>query len=160
MLVSAVHWNESAIYLCHKTVVFQWIQGQEILPGYILSLLDRHSPIPSLQVITEHWAELPVLYYTFPLAIYFACGNVYVGEGNGNPLQYSCLENPRDGGAWGAAVYGIVQSRTRLKWLSSSSSSNVYVSIPISRFIPPFSLPCFSSTYLFSIYSFPFLPCK
>ena len=45
-----------------------------------------------------------------------------IGEGNGNPLQYSCLENPRDGGAWWAAVYGIAQSRTRLKWLSSSSS--------------------------------------
>ena len=43
-----------------------------------------------------------------------------IGEGNGNPLQYSCLENPRDGGAWWAAVYGIAQSRTRLKWLSSS----------------------------------------
>ena len=44
-----------------------------------------------------------------------------IGEGNGNPLQYSCLENPRDGGAWWAAVYGIPQSWTRLKRLSSSS---------------------------------------
>ena len=46
-----------------------------------------------------------------------------IGEGNGNPLQCSCLENPRDGGAWWAAVYGVAQSRTRLKRLSSSSSS-------------------------------------
>ena len=38
-----------------------------------------------------------------------------IGEGNGNPLQCSCLENPRDGGAWWAAVYGVTQSRTRLK---------------------------------------------
>ena len=38
-----------------------------------------------------------------------------IGEGNGNPLQCSCLENPRDGGAWWAAVYGVPQSRTRLK---------------------------------------------
>ena len=45
-------------------------------------------------------------------------------EGNGNPLQCSCLENPRDGGAWWAAVYGVTQSRTRLKRLSSSSSSS------------------------------------
>ena len=37
-----------------------------------------------------------------------------IGEGNGNPLQYSCLENPRDGEAWWAAVYGVTQSRTRL----------------------------------------------
>ena len=46
-----------------------------------------------------------------------------IREGNGNPLQCSCLENPRDGGAWWAAVYGVAQSRTRLKRLSSSSSS-------------------------------------
>ena len=45
-----------------------------------------------------------------------------IGEGNGNALQYSCLENPRDGRAWWAAVYGVAQSRTRLKRLSSSSS--------------------------------------
>ena len=45
-----------------------------------------------------------------------------IEEGNGNPLQCSCLENPRDGGAWLAAVYGVTQSRTRLKQLSSSSS--------------------------------------
>ena len=46
-----------------------------------------------------------------------------IGEGNGNPLQCSCLENPRDGGAWWAAVYGVTQSRPGLKRLSSSSSS-------------------------------------
>ena len=43
------------------------------------------------------------------------------GEGNDSPLQCSCLENPKDGGAWWAAVYGVAQSQTRLKWLSSSS---------------------------------------
>ena len=48
-----------------------------------------------------------------------------IGEGNGNPLQCSCLENPRDGGAWWAAVYGVSQSRTRLKQLSNSSSRNI-----------------------------------
>ena len=46
-----------------------------------------------------------------------------IGEGNGNPHQCSCLENPGDGEAWWAAVYGVAQSRTRLKWLSSSRSS-------------------------------------
>ena len=44
----------------------------------------------------------------------------YIGEGNGNLLQCSCLENPRDGGAWWAAIYGVAQSRTRLKQLSST----------------------------------------
>jgi len=47
----------------------------------------------------------------------------FIGEGNGNSLQCSCLENPRDGGGWWAAVCGVAQSRTRLKWLSSSNSS-------------------------------------
>ena len=47
-----------------------------------------------------------------------------IGEGNGNPLQCSCLENPRDGGAWWAAVSGVAQSWTQLKRLSSSSSSS------------------------------------
>ena len=46
-----------------------------------------------------------------------------IGEGNGNPLQCSCLENPRDGGTWWAAFYGVAENRTRLKRLSSSSSS-------------------------------------
>ena len=47
-----------------------------------------------------------------------------IGEGNGNPLQCSCLKNPRDRGAWWAAVYGLAQSRTRLKRLSSSRDGN------------------------------------
>ena len=51
-------------------------------------------------------------------------GNYFIGEGNGNPLQSSCLDNPRDGGAWWAVVYGVAQSQTWLKWLSSSSSSS------------------------------------
>ena len=48
-----------------------------------------------------------------------------IGEGNGNPLQCSCLQNPRDRGAWWAAVYQVAQSRTQLKRLSSSSSSSM-----------------------------------
>ena len=53
--------------------------------------------------------------YTFHFS--FSC----IGEGNGNPLWCSCLENPRDSRAWWAAIYGVAQSRTRLKRLSSSS---------------------------------------
>ena len=49
-----------------------------------------------------------------------------IGEGNGNPLQCSCLENPRDGGAWWASIYGVAQSQTRLKRLSSSSSNPLF----------------------------------
>ena len=67
------------------------------------------SPWGHLESDTTEW-----LHFHFS----FSC----VGEGNGNPLQGSCLENPRDGGAWWAAVYGVAQSRTRLKRLSSGSS--------------------------------------
>ena len=61
---------------------------------------------------------------TYGLALPYYKFNVSVlshREGNGTPLQYSCLENPRDGGAWWAAIYGVTQSWTRLKPLSSSS---------------------------------------
>ena len=50
---------------------------------------------------------------------------ISIGEGNGNPLQYSCLENPSDGGAWWVAVSGVAQSRTRLKQLSSSMAISI-----------------------------------
>ena len=66
---------------------------------------------------------------TEPLHFHFSLS--CIGEGNGNPLQCSGLENPRDGGAWWAAIYGVAQSRTRLKRLSSSSS----------RFSLPYSYP-------------------
>ena len=56
-----------------------------------------------------------------------------IEEGNGNPLQCSCLENPRDGGAWWAAICGVAQSRTQLKRLSSSSSRLVIAFLPRSK---------------------------
>ena len=59
--------------------------------------------------------------FTFTFLFPLSC----TGEGNGNPLQCSCLENPRDGGAWWAAVYGVVQGRTRLKRHSSSSRGSI-----------------------------------
>ena len=61
------------------------------------------------------WDTTEQLHFHFSLSC--------IGEGNGNPLQCSCLENPRDGGAWWAAVCGVAQSQTRLKQLSSSSRS-------------------------------------
>ena len=59
--------------------------------------------------------------FTFNFHFSLSC----IGKGNGNPFQCSCLENPRDGGAWWATVYGVAQSWTRLKRLSSSSSSSM-----------------------------------
>ena len=58
--------------------------------------------------------------------LHFHFSLLCIGEGNGNPLQCSCLENPRDSEAWWAAVYGVAQSQTRLKRLSSSSSRLFY----------------------------------
>ena len=56
-----------------------------------------------------------------------------IGEGNGNPLQYSCLENPRDGRAWQAAVYGVAESWTRLKRLSRSGIAELCYSKTITK---------------------------
>ena len=66
-------------------------------------------------------------------------------EGNGNPLQYSCLENPRDGGAWFASIYGIAQSRTQLKRLSSSIRVCVHTlshSVVSNSFVTPWAAAC------------------
>ena len=92
-----------------------------------------------------------------------------MGEGNGNPLQCSCLENPRDGGAWWAAFYGVTQSQTRLMGLSSSSSkvmereellstvlynvrfypSNAHKALCLCSFIHSFFLPILICRYIF-----------
>ena len=70
----------------------------------------------------QYWIWFLVLCSRFLFFIFFIYSSVYIGEGNGSPLQCFCLDNPRDGGAWWAAVYGVAQSRTRVKRLSSSSS--------------------------------------
>ena len=62
-------------------------------------------------VTREDWVDFTVLYSRFSLV---TCVIRSPGEGNGNPLQYSCLENPMDGGAWQATVHGLAKSRTRL----------------------------------------------
>ena len=74
-----------------------------------------------------------------------------LGEGNGNPLQYSRLENPRDGGAWWAAVYGVAQSRTRLKRLGSSSRAHTRATLRYSRLHYTMShhgVPCYATLHL------------
>ena len=73
-----------------------------------------------------------------------------IGEGNGNPLQCSCLENPRDGGAWWAAVYGVAQNWTRMTQLSSSSSSFVITFFPRSK-----SLNCMAEVTFYSDFGAP-----
>ena len=86
-----------------------------------------------------------------PYGIHFHFSLSCIGEGNGNPLQCSYLENLRDGGAWWAAVYGVAQSRTRLKQLSSSSnSSSMLFSIVAAPIYIPINSVQFSSVQLLS----------
>ena len=89
-------------------------------------------PIPVLLLRKSHgWRSLvgysPWGHYEPDITerLYFHFSLSCTGEGNGNPLQCSCLENPRDSRAWWAAVSGVAQSWTRLKRLSSSSSSSI-----------------------------------
>ena len=90
----------------------QWHPTPVLLPGksHGQRSLVGYSPWGCWELDTTQW-----LHFHFSLSC--------IGEGNGNPLQCSCLENPRDSRPWWAAVYGVTQSRTRLKQLSSSSSS-------------------------------------
>ena len=77
--------------------------------------------------------------------LHFHCSLSCIGVGDGDPLQCSCLENPRDGGAWWAAVCGVAQSWTRLKRLSSSSSSR-YISDTVCLSVV--DTACFPSQYI------------
>ena len=79
---------------------------------------DRGAWWAAVSGVAQSWTRLSN-FTTERLHFHFSLS--CIGEGNGNPLQCSCLENPRDRGAWWAAVYGVAQSRTQLKPLSSSS---------------------------------------
>ena len=96
-----------------KTQVFRW----KVLTKYQMPLMKRATKTlrPAEHKVTVTGSKNCV---SGSLAVTSG-----IGEGSGSPLQCSCLENPRDGGAWWAAVHGVVQSRTRLKWLSSSGSA-------------------------------------
>ena len=102
-----------------------------------LSLSSQWHPIPVLLPGKSHgWRSLagcsPWGRYESDTTerLHFHFSLSCIGEGNGNPLQGSCLETPRDGGAWWAAVYGVAESRTRLKQLSSSSQCRRYMFDP------------------------------
>ena len=79
----------------------------------------------SLKVYKE--SDMTELLSVYVCSIYLLNLSLWIGEENGSPLQYSCLENPRDGGAWWAAISGVAQSWTRLRRLSSSSSVWIFL---------------------------------
>ena len=85
----------------------QWHPTPVLLPGESHGWRSLEGCSPWGRWESDMTEQLP---FHFPLSC--------IGEGNGNPLQCSCLGNPRDGEAWWAAIYGVTQSRTRLKWLS------------------------------------------
>ena len=95
--VSVIHWSEKAMAPHSSTLAWKIPWTEE--PGRLQSM-------GSLRV-GHDWGT--------SISLSRSC----IGEGNANPLQCSCLENPRDGGAWWAAIYGVAQSWTQLKWLSS-----------------------------------------
>ena len=96
--------------------------------------------------------HLLIIYFEC-ISVYFECSSIYFGEGNGTPLQYSCLENPMDGGSWWAAAHGVAKSWTRLKRLSSSSSS-IYLYVSPNLLIDP------SSPFPFDKHKFVFYVCE
>ena len=83
---------------------------------------DRGAWRAAVHGVAKGRTQLSDFTFTFHFHFSLSC----IGEGNGNPLQCSCLENPRDRGAWWAAVYGVAQSWTQLKRLSSSSSQYIH----------------------------------
>ena len=90
----------------------QWQPTPVLLPGisHGWRSLVGYSPSGPEESDTTEW-----LHFHFSLSC--------IGEGNGNPLQCSCLENPSDGGAWWAALYGVAWNQKQLKRLNSNSSS-------------------------------------
>ena len=107
----------------------KWVMGSGVFIIYLLlcfymeKVMAPHSSTLAWKI---PWTEEPGrlqsmgslrVRHDWAISLSLSC----IGEGNGNPLQCSCLENPRDGGGWWAAVYGVTQSRTWLKRLSSSS---------------------------------------
>ena len=97
-----------------KGQVISWLYPTPVLlPG---KYMDGGAWWAAVHGVAKSQTPLSDFTFTFSLSC--------IGEGNGNPLQCSCLENLRDGRAWWAAVYGVAQSWTILKWLSSSSRTN------------------------------------
>ena len=106
------NWSELA-HTCIHIQRRQWQPTPVLLPG---KSHGRRSLVGCSPWGCEESDKTERFHFHFSLSC--------IGEGNGNPLQCSCLENPRDRGAWWATVYGVAQSQTWLKRLSSSSSSS------------------------------------
>ena len=121
----AIQWATFLFYIIMDFRIFIYL----ICFSHIYMEKARH-PTPVLLLRKSHgWRSLvgcsPWGHEELDMTerLHFCFSLSRIGEGNGNPLQCSCLENPRDGGAWWAAVSGVAQSRTRLKQLSTHTHS-------------------------------------
>ena len=118
-----VHWQATYLLLnpgrAETSRICKALKGQNIRKQKIKSMINAQRLTHDKHAVRtfEESDTTEQLHFHFSLSC--------TGEGHGNPLQCSCLENPRDGGAWWAAVSGVAQSWTRLKRLSSSSSSTI-----------------------------------
>ena len=143
---SKLHSSSSVLQWVFSVNIFAWIYFGKYMKSYFLRVYYTYIYIYIYIYRRRRWHPTPVLLpgksrgrrslvgcspwgfeeleTTEWLHFHFSLS--CIGEGNGNPLQCSCLENPRDGGTWWAAVSGVAQGRTRLKWLSSSSSIHIY----------------------------------
>ena len=122
------HWS-SELYFIFKN--WQWHPTPVLLPG---KCHGRRSLVGCSPWGRKESGRTERLYFPFSLSC--------IREGNGNPLQCSCLGNPRDGGAWWAAVYRVAQGWTRLQWLSSSCWFNYHLSSNMS-----FLSDCFKNVF-------------
>ena len=124
--LSPVCWDQG-LFVCLNDGKWYWHNFLSDLCMYMEKTMATHSSALAWKI---PWTEEPGRLQSMESLrvgqdewLHFHFSLPCIGKGNGNPLQCSCLENPRDGGAWWAAVYGVAQSRTQLNRLSSSSSS-------------------------------------
>ena len=139
---------------------FRTFQGTKIFIVWYINV--NHLLSPTEKAVAPHssllawkiqWTEEPGrLQSDTTERLHFHFSLSRIGEGNGNPLQCACLENPRDGGAWWAAVYGVAQSQTQLARLSSSSFLQAFVQTIVENTLScpmksPFHLPTFTERH-------------
>ena len=132
MYLSFYYWVMSSLYILDTSLSDIWFAVISSHSVACLSSEKATAPHSSTLAWKIPWMEEPCGLQSWDHEdsdtteqLHFHFSLSFIGEGNGNPLQCSCLENPRDGGAWWAAIYGVAQSRTRLKRLSSSSSFSI-----------------------------------
>ena len=126
--------SESEVTQSCPTLATPWTAAHQAPPsmGFCRQEYWSGVPLPSLHPTSLKFLDKKQFSWIDVEAIFsLSC----IGEGNGNPLQCSCLENPRDREAWWAAVYGVTQSRTRLKRLSSNSSSSLTSPCPSKKLL-------------------------